>query len=160
MSAGLVTVAELHDAAVGACEVVAAGVLGASGQVQASARDGIPANLAGAFIPLAGPGLGAQFGLVGSEDECRGLAAALLQVDAAEAAALSPTDVADAVCEVVNIAAGHVKARLSEAHPGLTLGLPLFIQGAVKPRERMAVDVFDVRAGGSTFVVVLLLQGE
>jgi CheY-specific phosphatase CheX len=81
-------------------------------------------------------------------------------MDGAEAEALSSAEIADAVCEVVNIAAGHVKARLSEAHPGLTLGLPLFIQGAVKPRERMSVDVFDVRVGTSAFVVVLLLQGE
>jgi hypothetical protein len=160
VSVGLVTVAELHEAAVGACEVVAAGVLGGAEQLQVGARDGIPSNLAGAFIPLAGPGLGAQLGMVGSEDECRALAAALLQVEAAEAAALSQAEIADAVCEVVNIAAGHVKARLTEAHPGLTLGLPLFIQGAVRPRERMAVDVFGVRAGGASFVVVLLLQGE
>lgn len=154
------TVPEFHDAAVGACEVVAAGVLGGAEQLRLGARDAIPANLSGAFIPLAGPGLGAQLGMVGSEEQCRGLAAALLQMDAAEAAALSAAEIADAVCEVVNIAAGHVKARLSEAHPGLTLGLPLFIQGTVKPRERMAVDVFDVRAGGTSFVVVLLLQGE
>ena len=81
-------------------------------------------------------------------------------IDASEAASLSEAEVTDAVCEVVNIAAGHVKARLSEAHAGLTLGLPLFVQGAVKPRDGMSVDVFDVKTGSASFVVVLLLRGE
>jgi len=119
-------------------------------------RAGIPSDLSGAFIPLAGEGMAIQLGLTGTDASCRMLAAALLQCSADEVAALPLAEVADAVCEVVNIAAGHVKARLVESQQGIALGLPLFIHGAVQPGDRMDVDVFDLRFGEVPLVLVLL----
>ena len=143
------------EAAQAACEVVGSAV-GWDMPAVLTRRPDMPADLAGAFIPLAGEGLAMQLGLAGSDASCRRMAAALMQVPAEEARAMPAAEVADAVCEVVNIAAGHVKARLAEGQAGIALGLPLFVHGAVQPGEKMKVDVFDVVFGDVPFVLVLL----
>jgi len=143
------------EAAQAACDVVGSAV-GWAAPAVVTRRPDIPGNLSGAFIPLAADGLAMQFGLTGDEHSCRTLAASLMQVTGDEAAVMPTAEVADAVCEVVNIAAGHVKARLAEGQAGITLGLPLFLHGAVQPVERMNVDVFDVVFGDVPFVLVLL----
>jgi CheY-specific phosphatase CheX len=136
-------------------EVVGSSV-GWEAPAQVTRRAEIPTDLSGAFIPLAGEGLALQLGLTGTEAACRSVAAALLQCSADEAAAMPMPEVADSVCEVVNIAAGHVKARLAESQHGIALGLPLFVHGAVQPGERMDVNVFDLRYGEVPLVLVML----
>ncbi len=53
--------------------------------------------------------------------------------------------------------AGGVKRRMSAANPGLQLGLPLFIQGHLEPRERQALRMRRLRLSpdSALFVVVL-----
>lgn len=152
------TPSDWEEAAAAACEVIASSV-GASGAPAVSRREGLPAQ-SGAFIPLAGPRLAVQLGLTGTEAACRRLAAGLLQCSEAEAAGLSPAEVADGVCEIVNIAAGHVKARLSEAYPGIALGLPLFVHGGVQPGDRMQVETFDAVIEDVPCVLALLHRRE
>jgi CheY-specific phosphatase CheX len=73
-------------------------------------------------------------------------------------AELSHADITDAVGEVANMLAGGVKRRLSAVSPGLQLGLPLFIQGHLDPRERQALRVSEVRLSPDITVFVVVLH--
>jgi len=112
-----------------------------------------PTSGAGAYLPLLGPSGSVQVALVSSEEGCAAVARGLLALQPEEA--LSPAEVADAVCEVVNILAGAVKARLRD-RAALQMGLPTFFHGCVQPTERLGVDALEVRAGDLVTALVVV----
>lgn len=113
-----------------------------------------PAGLGGAYVQLMSERELVVVGLCAAEVNLRHVSGALVGCSGAD---LSHADVTDAVGEVVNMLAGGVKRRLVAAHPGLQLGLPLFIQGHLEPRERQQLRVGQLRwsPDSSAFVVVL-----
>jgi hypothetical protein len=132
---------------------LATGTLGLS-NVKVEARlDAPPPAMAGAYLGLLAPWGGVQLALVSDADGCAAIARGLLGTLAGEA--LEPPDVADAVCEVVNILAGAVKARVRQ-HGPLQMGLPTFFRGPVQPTERLGVWALSVRAGDVPAALVVV----
>jgi Chemotaxis phosphatase CheX len=120
--------------------------LGFSG-VAALARVATPPRMEGAYLGLVSAEGAYQIGLASEPAGCEAMARGLLCMEPG-AEALPPADVADAMCEIVNILAGGVKRRIREASGlQLGLGLPTFFHGAVQPTERLAVAVAEVRVG-------------
>ena len=119
-------------------------------------RDAMPPGLSGSFIALAGEREAVQVGLSGTPEGCRALAGALLQMPPEESSSMEHAEVADAVGEVVNIAAGGVKQRLLPALGAITLGLPIFIHGQVAATDRVETVVAQVQLAGHTFAVVVV----
>ncbi|MFL5271873.1 MAG: chemotaxis protein CheX [Anaeromyxobacteraceae bacterium] len=124
----------------------ATGALGLA-RVEVTAR-GVPPPRAmeGAYLGLVAAEGGCQIGLAATAAGCETLARALLSLPAEEP--ISAADVADAVCEIVNMLAGGVQRR-ARAAAGLqvTLGLPTFFHGTAQPTERLGVVVTEVRVG-------------
>jgi len=129
-------------------EVLAKGSLGFPSVVRGASCEEPPADMEGAYlalIPTEGPSC--QVGLVSTSEGCRAFANALLG-SAAPDGPLSAADVADAVCEVVNMLAGGVQRRLRQKSDlTLGLGLPTFFHGPVQTTDRLGVTAVRVRAG-------------
>lgn len=113
-----------------------------------------PAGVGGAYLQLMSEREAVVVGLCAGDAALRHVSGALLGASGAD---LAPADVTDAVGEVANMLAGGVKRRMSAANPGLQLGLPLFIQGHLEPRERQALRMRQLRLSPdiALFVVVL-----
>ncbi len=99
----------------------------------------------GAYLGLVGPSGAVQIGIAADEPGCQALAKGLLGMGAGDPA-LAADEMADALCEVVNIVAGGFKGRLRD-RAALQIGLPTFFNGGVQPTEHTAVAVVEVRAG-------------
>jgi CheY-specific phosphatase CheX len=138
----------------GAFEEVASTALGCSGMTITS-RHGAPPSLHGAYLGLIGPTGAVQIGLASSQEGCQALARGLMGMGPAEAA-LPDSEVADAVCEIINIVAGAFKARVRDRATPLQMGLPVFIQGAVHATDRVAVRVAEVTFGGIPAALLLV----
>lgn len=138
---------------------VASSALGLSA-VQVTAR-GQPVIAAwqGAYLGLVGPAGAVQIGVAGEEPACQALAKGLMGMTAADPA-LEPAEMADAVCEIVNIVAGAFKGRVRDRAPSLQMGLPTFFRGCVQPTERTAVAVVEVRAGDVAAALLLVHPRE
>jgi hypothetical protein len=123
--------------------------------VEVRDRGGLPvASWQGAYMSLAGPSGALQVGIAGEERVCEALARGLLGMSLEEP--LPAADMADAVCEIVNIVAGAFKARVRDRAPQLTLGLPTFFRGGVQETDRTAVSVAEIRAGGLPAALLLV----
>lgn len=112
-----------------------------------------PHDLGGAYVQLISDREVVHVGLCGVPDVLRALATSLL----GDEAGLSPSDVIDAVGEIANMIAGGVKRRMASTHPGLQLGLPVFIHGHLEPRERQHLRVAQLLVSpgdGLTLVVM------
>ena len=114
-----------------------------------------PANLGGAYVQLMSEREVVVVGLGAGDAALRHVSGALLGAPGVE---LALADVTDAVGEVANMLAGGVKRRMSAANPGLQLGLPLFIQGHVQPRERQALRVSQMRLSPDIAVFIVVLH--
>lgn len=114
----------------------------------------VAARWQGAYLGLVGPSGAIQIGLAADEPVCQDLAKRLLGMAPADEALPAP-DMADAVCEIVNIVAGAFKGRLRD-RTSLQMGLPVFFNGCVQPTERTAVSVVEVRAGGQSAALLLV----
>jgi hypothetical protein len=126
--------------------ILATGTLGLSA-VHVVARDvEPPRSMEGAYLGLVTPEGALQIGLAATTGGCDALARGLLAMGAEEA--LPAADVADAVCEIVNILAGAVK-RCARENAGMqvSLGLPTFFHGTAQPTDRLGVAVTEVRMG-------------
>jgi len=133
--------------------VLAPGALGLPPPAAGPRLKATPDRSAGAYLPLLWAEGSVQLALVSDEAGCAAIARGLLGMGPAEA--LSPPEVADAVCEVMNILAGGVKARLRQ-RAALRLGLPTFFRGPVQPTDRMGVAALAVRAGHLAATLVVL----
>jgi CheY-specific phosphatase CheX len=138
----------------GAFEECASTAMGFSG-MSVTGRHEKPPALHGAFLGLVGPAGAVQIGLASSPEGCQALAKGLMGMGPEEPA-LPENEMADAVCEIINIVAGAFKARVRDRASPLQMGLPVFIQGAIQPTERIAVRVADVRFGEVPAVLLLV----
>lgn len=129
----------------GAFQEVASTALGFPGMDVASRHEAPPA-LHGAYLGLVGPAGAVQIGVASSQEGCQALARALMGMGPDDQP-LPDNEVADAVCEIINIVAGAFKARVRDRANPLQMGLPVFIQGAVQSTDRVAVRVAEVTFG-------------
>ena len=111
-------------------------------------------GLVGAHIPLLGGPSPLELALVGRPDQCRDLAAAMLQ--AADPSSISEPDTADAVCEILNMLAGSVKRRVSSGDLELALGLPVFVVGHVASTDKIAITPLPARFGAIEMFVLVV----
>ncbi|HUK66235.1 MAG TPA: chemotaxis protein CheX [Anaeromyxobacteraceae bacterium] len=130
-------------------EALARGSLGFASVEHVGRVDEPPSGMEGAYLALlAADGPSCQVGLVSTSEGCRALAEGLLGT-AAPDGPLSAPDVADAVCEVVNMLAGGVQRRLRQKSDlTLGLGLPTFFHGPVQTTDRLGVTAAAVRLAG------------
>jgi hypothetical protein len=148
------------EASVEALREVATTALGFEGLEVREVREAMPRDVGGAFIPLSGEKDSAQVGLAGGPEERKLVSGALMQMPPEEAAELSTSDVADAMGEIVNIAAGGIKQRLQPKLGPLALGLPLFINGQVEATEKVVTRVADLTLGSLSLVLVIVRARE
>ncbi len=148
------------QASIEALREVATTALGLEGLEVGEVREAMPENVGGAFIPLSGENDSAQVGLAGGPDERKLVSGALMQMSPDEAAELTTSDVADAMGEIVNIAAGGIKQRLQPRLGALALGLPLFINGQVEATEKVITRVADLTMGNLSLVLVIVRARE
>jgi Chemotaxis phosphatase CheX len=126
------------------------------GAVEVTARGReTPASWQGAYLGLVGPAGGFQIGLASDEAGCQSLAKGLLGIEP-QGDPLPVAEMADALCEIVNIVAGAFKGRVRSRDASLQIGLPIFFHGAVQQTERTALSVAEIRAGGVPAAVVLV----
>lgn len=138
----------------GACLEVASTALGCAGMTVTS-RHGAPPSLHGAYLGLIGPSGAVQIGLASSPEGCQALARGLMGLGPEEGA-LPDHEMADAVCEIINILAGAFKARVRDRATPLQMGLPVFIQGAIQATDRVAVRVAEVTIGATAAALLLI----
>jgi CheY-specific phosphatase CheX len=138
----------------GSVEEIATTALGLPGMTIDGRHEAAP-QLHGAYLGLVGPTGAVQIGLASSQAGCQALAKGLMGMGPEEAA-LPENEVADAVCEIINIVAGAFKARLRDRASPLQMGLPVFIRGAIQSTDRVAVRVADVRLGDVPAAVLLV----
>ncbi|HET9597380.1 MAG TPA: chemotaxis protein CheX [Anaeromyxobacteraceae bacterium] len=144
------------DALEAELDVLATTALGLPKVRQVGRTAAPPTGMEGAYLGLVS-GVGpVQVGLASSSAGCQGFARGLMAMDAA-APPLPAADVADAVCEIVNMLSGGVQRRVRQKF-GLEvqLGLPTFFHGHVQPTERLGVAVGEVRVGDVPAAVLVL----
>ncbi len=88
---------------------------------------------------------------------CRELAGAMLGLDAADSEDLSHDDIRDSIGELVNIVAGAIKSEMLSEDPGLTLGLPLFIDGNYESDRRAETVSVVCDVGGVECIVSVVV---
>jgi hypothetical protein len=114
-----------------------------------------PPAMEGAYLGLVSTAGPIQVGLATTSAGCQDLARGLLAMGGS--APLAPADVADAVCEVVNMLSGGVQRRVRQKFGfEVQLGLPTFFHGPVQPTERLGVAVSEVRVGDFAAAVLVL----
>lgn len=138
----------------GAFAEVSGTALGFPG-MSVTGRHEAPPSLHGAYLGLMGPAGAVQIGLASSPEGCQALAKGLMGMTPADEP-LPDNEVADAVCEIINIVAGAFKARVRDRANPLQMGLPVFIRGAVQSTERIAVRVAEVRFGDVPAALLLV----
>jgi CheY-specific phosphatase CheX len=138
----------------GALEEVSSAALGFPG-MSVTGRHEQPPDLHGAYLGLVGPSGAVQIGLASSPAGCQSLAKGLMGMGPADAP-LPDAEMADAVCEIINIVAGAFKARVRDRASPLQMGLPVFIQGAVLSTDRVAVRVAEVLLGDVPAALLLV----
>jgi hypothetical protein len=115
-----------------------------------------PASMEGAYLGLVSTLGPVQVGLASSSAGCQGFARGLMSMEGS-APPLPPSDVADAICEIVNMMAGGVQRRIRQKFGvEAQLGLPTFFHGHVQPTERLGVAVSEVRGGDVPAAVLVL----
>jgi CheY-specific phosphatase CheX len=100
----------------------------------------LPSNLTGCFVALVSQDDSLQIGLASDAAGCQILARALFASDSE----LNETDVNDALGEIANILAGGVKTRMASTRRGITLGLPIVMEGHLRITDRQQVSELDV----------------
>jgi len=126
------------------------------GEMTVTGRTALPRpEYQGAYIGLVSPQGAVQIGVASGEGGCQALARGLLGMDPADPP-LPPAEVADAVCEVINIVAGAFKARLRDRVTSMHMGLPTFFRGPAQPTGHTAVDVADIRVGDIPAALILV----
>jgi CheY-specific phosphatase CheX len=141
----------LHDTT----REVATTALGFEGSEILKVSAATPDGLEGAYLALVGQADSIQIGLASSEEGCQALSRALLAMEA-DAPDVEPADVADAMCEIVNIVAGGIKTRVNGKVPPIKLGLPIFVKGAVQPSSRLVILVAEILLGTVPAALILV----
>lgn len=145
------------EALVAEFELLATRNLGVPSVERVATHDAPPQGMEGAYLALLRPGGPSyQVGLVATTEGCQKLARGLLMLGADDETP-PPADVADAICEVVNMLSGGVQRRLRERGENqLSLGLPTFFHGPVQVTERLGVAVGEVKMGEIPAALLIL----
>ncbi|HWV38479.1 MAG TPA: chemotaxis protein CheX [Vulgatibacter sp.] len=156
MSTERIGLDRLLETAVASLQNVAASAL--SKEVSAVERRParLPRDMPGAYVPLLAKGDNLQVGIASSLDGCCSIARSLLMMGPDED--LSASDVADAVGEFINILAGELKTRIAKDLSPITLGLPLFLNGAIEPTEALDFAIADLRIGETAASLLIVHQ--
>jgi hypothetical protein len=112
----------------------------------------------GAYLGLVAQDEPIQVGILVDGAGCQLLSKALLGMDPADED-LPPSDVSDAMCEIINIIAGGLKRRVSGQMP-VTMGLPMFVFGHPLPNQQQAVLARALKIGDVSASVLLLTQKQ
>lgn len=118
-----------------------------------TAGEGAPSSGGVGMIALAGQSSSQQLVLIASEASCTALAKRMLMFEDDEP--IDRADVADAICEILNIYAGMLKTALHDRITGLHLGLPAFVWGQLETRPGTAKTRVEVSLGGEPVTLVV-----
>jgi CheY-specific phosphatase CheX len=154
MSQSLST-SEWMDALNGTMNEIASTALGLEGSAHVRTSACIPTGLEGAYLALVGEQDSIQIGLASSAEGCQILAKAMLGMEPGDED-LPAGDLADAVCEIVNILAGGVKGRVHGKVPPIKIGIPIFVHGNVQSSDRTVLAVAEVVVGRVPAALVLV----
>ena len=135
-------------------------------ELAATALGGLPFEALGDTADFGG-GHGAYLGLVAQDEPiqvgilvegvgCQLLSKSLLGMEPGDED-LSPPDVSDAMCEIINMIAGGLKRRVSERMT-VTMGLPIFVSGHPLPNQQQTVVARSLKLGDVSACVLLLTQ--
>jgi hypothetical protein len=141
------------DALTESTSEVAATVLGGMEFVRQGASVGAMHGH-GAYLGLVAQEEPIQVGVLVDEAGSQALAKALLGLTPADED-LPPSDVSDAMCEVINIVAGGLKRRVA-TKLAITLGLPIFVNGHPLPNGQQHVVARELTIGGTPLKLLLL----
>ncbi|MBU0753959.1 MAG: chemotaxis protein CheX [Planctomycetes bacterium] len=97
-----------------------------------------------------------QVRIVSDIEGCLCLSGALMGLTPKDAEVLSPSQIADAMGELVNIVAGILKTRLADHLSSVNLGLPNFLKGRVRPTADQEICAMMVGFNEVKFQVVIL----
>ncbi len=109
----------------------------------------------GAYLGLVATQGALQIGLASNEPGCQALAKGLMGMSEADPP-LEAAEMADAICEIVNIVAGAFKGRVRERMGNLTMGLPVFFRGPAQPTGHTAVKVARLSTGTITAALLIV----
>lgn len=112
-------------------------------------------NLGGAYLSLTGDIDTVQIGVTTDPEGFQRIAKALLGMEPTDEDLTAP-DMADAVCEVVNVLAGIIKRRIQGKLSRLALGLPIFVRGGVQTTDRMSIIASKFRFGDILASIVII----
>lgn len=161
MSGGLDFAAMLPDLEA-AFQEVAKTALGLSEMATLERLDAPYPEYQGAYLGLVSTQGALQIGIASNEAGCQALAKGLMGMGEGDPP-LEPAEMADAVCEIVNIVAGAFKGKVRERIGQLTLGLPVFFRGPAQPTGHTAVKVAQLASGPITAALLIVFprgQGE
>ncbi len=109
----------------------------------------------GAYLGLVSTAGAFQIGIAADEAGCQLLGRSLMGMAGADPP-LPPAELADAVCELVNIVAGGFKSRARDRAGALTIGLPVFFHGPAQATDHTGVLVSLVRLGAAEVALLLV----
>ncbi|MGC4069146.1 MAG: chemotaxis protein CheX [Polyangiaceae bacterium] len=119
----------------------------------------MPDDLLGAFVQVVCPEGAVLLGITGTSESCAGLAKLMLGMDPEDE--ISEDDSNDAMGEIINIAAGTLKTKLSSQVGNIELGLPLFLSGRLRAVGHIAVELTEVEIGPhACALIVFALTGK
>lgn len=113
----------------------------------------LPDQLMGALIPIVSELAPVQIGLFADEVGCDHMARALLY--AAPTDPLKRAEMIDAMCELANMLAGSVKARVARYATHAALGLPTFVHGPIEASSTTVIDTVPLAIEDAIAVVVI-----
>jgi len=145
MTLGIKDVGTWRTAFFEAVQELSDGFLGGAVVARVGQTQEMPYALLGAFVQVVcdeGPVL---LGITGSSKACNGLAKLMLGMNDDDD--IDEVDAYDAVGEIINIAAGGVKTRLTGTLGKIELGLPVFLSGRLRAVGHIAVESTQVKIG-------------
>ena len=111
----------------------------------------------GGYISMMGERSSVRVGISSTEAGCLSLAQAVLGLE--EDVMLPKRDVADAVCELMNIIAGKLKHDLAAQAGPLSIGLPVFLAEVPRTVSNLELSIRELRSSGHP-VVLLVMRFE
>jgi len=145
MTLGVKDVAKWRQAFVEAVQELSETCFGGVPVTERGYRNKMPDSLLGAFVQVVSKEGAVLVGLIASSEACDGLARLMLQMEPEDE--IAENDANDAMGEIINIAAGGIKTKLSAEIGAIELGLPLFLSGRLHAVGNIAVEVAEMSIG-------------
>jgi hypothetical protein len=133
-------------------EEMAEAVLGR--QATSEVKVDLKPSACGAYIPLMSLRDSLRVGVVATPQGCEAIARLMMGTDTTTR--LEATDIADAMCEFLNIVAGSVKKQISHKLPALRVGLPIFVSGMVQPTSNVESTEQPLSIGDVPLLVAVM----